>query len=471
MPTYMYKAMTKTGVVVRNKVEAASKQNLIKSLKNNNLVPISIEQMAYRSNKNTKKQKRNITDIQEIMKNVNTTQLVGNKKNTLSTKEKINLYFAKTEKITQRDIVVFTQNFYLLKKANFNNIHALNTIIESTENISFRGVLEDILAGVEAGENMYTTMEYYSNIFPYIYINMIKVGELSGSLTTSLEQAVKYLDDTENLNRKLRSILIPNIVQFVLLIVMLIVGTLFAIPAIQNVFDEIGTEEELPAITLWFSDFVDKAIQYWYIPVLILVAIAGLILFYINTPKGKYNFHYFKYKMPIFGELIFALDFSRLMKAMLLNLKNGMRIQESIEVSKNVVKNYVMLSIIETSINNILIGQSWIEPFEKSGLAKPMITEMLKIGMQTDLAEMMEKLVEYMEIDIDNIMTKIMKALPQVVYAIVGVVLSSINILRISCISTLCTSLYGKLLILSLWSIEVKRQKLRYNSQLFVVFF
>ena len=108
---------------------------------------------------------------------------------------------------------------------------------------------------------------------------------------------------------------------------------------------------------------------------------------------------------------------------MLLNLKNGMRIQESIEVSKNVVKNYVMLSIIETSINNILIGQSWIEPFEKSGLAKPMITEMLKIGMQTDLAEMMEKLVEYMEIDIDNIMTKIMKALPQVVYAIVGVVL------------------------------------------------
>ena len=423
MPTYMYKAMTKTGVVVRNRVEAASKQNLIKSLKSNNLVPISIEQMAYRSNKSTKKQKRNVTDIQEIMKNVNTTQLAGNKKKTLSTKEKINLYFARTEKITQRDIVVFTQNFYLLKKANFNNIHALNTIIESTENISFKGVLEDILAGVEAGENMYTTMEYYSNIFPYIYINMIKVGELSGSLTTSLEQAVKYLDDTEKLNKKLRSILIPNIVQFVLLIVMLIVGTLFAIPAIQNVFDEIGTEEELPAITLWFSDFVDKAIQYWYIPVIIIVAITGLILFYINTPKGKYNFHYFKYKMPIFGELIFALDFSRLMKAMLLNLQNGMRIQESIEVSKNVVKNYVMLSIIETAINNILIGQSWIEPFEKSGLAKPMITEMLKIGMQTDLAEMMEKLVEYMEIDIDNIMTKIMKALPQVVYAIVGVVL------------------------------------------------
>ena len=422
MPTYVYKAVTDKGVIVRNKVEATSRQNLIKSLKNSSLLPISIEQIKYNSLSKPKKKKKNVTDIQEIMKNVNTTQL-GTKKKTLTTKEKVNLYFAKTEKITQRDIVVFTQNFYLLKKANFNNIHALDTIIQSTENISFRGVLEDILAGVEAGEYMYTTMEYYSNIFPYIYINMIKVGELSGSLANSLEQAVKYLDETEALNKKLKSIFIPNIIQFALLLVMLIVGTLFAIPAIQGIFDELGTEEELPAITLWFQGFVNDVIEYWFIPTMILVAIVALIIFYINTPKGKYNFHYFKYKMPIFGELIFALDFSRLMKAMLLNLKNGMRIQEALEVSKNVVQNYVMLSIIETSINNILIGSSWIEPFEKSGLAKPMITEMLKIGMQTNLPEMMEKLVEYMQIDIDNIMTKIMKALPQIVYAIVGVVL------------------------------------------------
>ena len=422
MPTYIYRAMTKTGLIVRNRIEAPSKQNLLKTLKGNDLLPIDVEQIRY-VGKQQKKAKKNIANIEEIMKNVNTTNIGKSKPKQLSTKEKINLYFAKTEKITNRDIMIFTQNFYLLKKANFNNIHALDTIIQSTENISFRGVLEDILAGVEAGENMYTTMEYYSNIFPYIYVNMIKVGELSGSLTNSLEQAVKYLDESDALTRKLKSILIPNIIQFVLLLVMLFVGTLVAIPTIQGIFDELGSEEQLPAITLWFADVVDTLIAYWYIPVIILAAVAGSILFYINTPKGKYNFHYFKYKMPIFGELIFALDFSRFLKAMLLNLRNGMRIQDSIEVSKNVVKNYVMLSMIETSINNMLTGSSWIEPFEQSGLAKPMITEMLKIGMQTDLAEMMEKLVEYMQIDIDNIMNKIMKVLPQVVYAIVGVVL------------------------------------------------
>ena len=423
MPTYMYKAVTTKGVIVRNRVESASRLSLIKSLKNNNLIPISIEQLKYSSAKNNNKKKKNVTDIQEIMKNANTTQLSKEKNKTLTAKEKINLYFAKAEKITTRDLVIFTQDFYLLKKANFNNIHALSTIIESTENMSFKGILEDILAGVEAGENMYTTMEYYSNVFPYIYINMIKVGELSGSLENSLQQAVTYLDESTALTKKVKAILIPNIAMFTFLFVGLIVGTLVAIPSIQGIFDELGSQDTLPAYTIWFSNFLNSAMKVWYIPVILIIAAIVGTVFYVRTPKGKYNFDLFKYKMPIFGELIFALDFSRLLKAMLLNLKNGMRIQDSIEVSKNVIKNYVMLSIIETAINNIMIGQSWIEPFEKSGLASPMMTEMLRIGMQTDLTEMMDKLVEYMEIDIDNILEKIMKVLPQVVYSIVGVVL------------------------------------------------
>lgn len=204
---------------------------------------------------------------------------------------------------------------------------------------------------------------------------------------------------------------------------MLVVGTLVAVPAIQGVYDQVGSTDQINPITIWFSNFINGVIEYWYIPTAIIAAIVAAVLFYINTPKGKYNFHYFKYTMPIFGKLIYSLDFSRFIKAMMLNLDNGMRIQDALEVSKNVVSNYVFLSMVETAINNILIGQSWIEPFEKSGLSSTMITEMLKIGMQTDLSEMMEKLVEYMEIDINNILEKIMKVLPQIMYSIVGVVL------------------------------------------------
>lgn len=270
---------------------------------------------------------------------------------------------------------------------------------------------------------MYTTMEYYSNVFPFIYINMIKVGELSGSLTNSLQQAVKYLDETTTRNKKIKNILIPNVAQFIAILVLLIVGTLVVLPQIEDVFSTFNSSVGLPKITKDFMNFLDWLGIYWYIPVGFIAVIILSIIGYINTPKGKYNWHYFKYRAPVFGKLIWGIDFSRLMRAMLLNLQNGMRIQDALEVSKSVAKNYVMLSMVETAINNILIGSSWIEPFERSGLCSTMEIEMLKIGMQTDLSEMMEKLLEYMDMDIDNSLQKIMKVLPEISYSIVGILL------------------------------------------------
>ena len=423
MPVYSYRALTKNGQEVKNKVEDSNRISLIKKLKRNGLMPISITQLKTARERNSIHKRKNSSTIDEaVLKKVNSSDITA-KGRKITLKEKIQLYTMTTQKIKPRDVVVFTQNFYLLKKSNFNNIHALTTIIDGTENNTFRAILEEILAGVEAGENIYTVMEKYPSIFPYVYINIIRVGEQSGSLTQALEQAITYLDEANAMNKRIRSILVPNLLQFGGILIMLVLGTLIAIPQIQNVFDSVGTKEELPALTLWFKGVLDWTVAHWYVFVIVIASIITAVVSYIRTPKGRYNFHYFKYTMTIFGKLIYAMDFERLIRAILLNIQNGMRIQDALEVSKRVNKNYVMLSMIETSINNILIGQSWIEPFEKSGLSSPMITEMLKIGMQTDLAEMMQKLLEYMEIDIQNILEKIMKTLPQVVYGFVGVVL------------------------------------------------
>ena len=422
MPVYKYRAATRNGDVVENRVEMPNKYLLLRKLKQSELLPISIISINTRANKKVKKQKRNMETSNSILKQVRAEQNMKKlQENTFSTK--VTTFLNKGKRITKKDIKVFTQNLFLLKKANFNNIHALSTVLETVENQTLKAIIEDILLGVEAGENMYTTMEYYSSVFPPIYVNMIKVGELSGALTNALEQALQYLEDTEALNKKIKGVLLPNILQFVGLLILLVVGTVVSVPMLQGLLDQFGAKDALPAMTVNFSNFLSTLTKIWYIPVIIIAAIVGAIVWYVHTPKGKYRFHMFKYKMPIFGKLIYAIDFSRLCQSILLNLKNGMRIQEALETGKNVSNNLVMLSMIESAINNSVTGQSWIEPFEDSGLSTPMITEMLKIGMQTDLVEMMEKLVAYMQIDIDEIMQRIMKVLPQIVYLIVGAML------------------------------------------------
>lgn len=424
MPQYRYKAITKDGLIVRNKVESPSKQTLIRTLKSTDLTPIDVEQVAYSNvNSKTVAKKKNAVDIDEIMKTANSATINQGKNKKRSTYEKINMTLSTQQKIKDDDLKTFTENFYLLKKADFNNIHALSAILNSIENFTFRGVIEDILAGVEAGEYMYTTMEYYSNVFPYVYTNMIKVGELSGTLTQSLEQARKYLDSTSDVERKLKSILVPNILQLIGLLALLIGGTMWVVPNIQGIYDSVGSNQTLPGITLAFANFLALLKSYWYIPCTIIAGLVVGFFMYINTPKGRYNFDYFKYTMPIFGKLNFRIDFSRLMKAMALNLENGMRIQESLDICRDVNNNFVMKALIENSINNILVGNSWIEPFENSGLASGMTIEMLKVGMQTNLTEMMHKLLEYIELEINQTMNRVMSVLPQVVYGIVGILL------------------------------------------------
>lgn len=280
-----------------------------------------------------------------------------------------------------------------------------------------------MLTAVESGEFLYTAMEKHPKIFPFIVTNMIKVGEMSGSLVDALEQAIVYITDDAEIKRKVRKTILPNVSMFFGILGLLIISTLVAIPQIQKIFDSIGSKESLPKATLQFQAFLEWFGGVWYIFVAIFIGLIVAFLSFKKTPRGRYKVDGWKYKMPVFGKLIYALDYSKLMRALVLNLKSGLRIQDALEISRNIIDNVVMVSLIEQAINQIYNGKSWIEPFEKSGLGTAMYTEMIKIGMETNLVEMIENLLEFIELDIDVQLEKIMKVLPEITYIFVGIVL------------------------------------------------
>ena len=199
-----------------------------------------------------------------------------------------------------RDIIIFLQNLLVLKEANFNNIDALNMIIKSTESKRLKSILHETLLGIEAGEYMYETMERYPKIFPFIVTNIIKVGELSGTMVEAVKQSIEYIESSDAIRKRVRKIVLPNVAMFVGILAMLIICTLVAIPQIQNVFDSIGSKDKLPEVTLAFANFLNLTINYWYVPTIAIIAIVSVVTSYFSTPKGKYQWDMFKYKMPIF---------------------------------------------------------------------------------------------------------------------------------------------------------------------------
>ena len=189
MPKFEYKALTQHGQITKNVVVDTSKSACIKKIKRAGMTPISVKQVVeinFSKSKQELDQRRNLKSKEQLRQEKEVvSRLTKRRTQNDDFSKKLNSainFPTFSNKITQRDVRIFTQDFYLLKKANFNNIHALHTVISNTENPHLKSILEDVLAGVEAGEFMYTTLEYYSTVFPYIYINMIKVGELSGTL-------------------------------------------------------------------------------------------------------------------------------------------------------------------------------------------------------------------------------------------------------------------------------------------------
>ncbi len=400
-----------------------SEINVMKRLKASGLTPISVRKAKGLFANQGQADKRNQVTAIAVTKLREKQEREKNKKQGL--KKDVEIPFLKNLSggVKTEDVMAFTQNFHLLKRAGFNNVRALTTILENTDNPALQDIIADILNGIEAGEYIYTTMEHYPKVFPRLYVSIVKVGEMSDSLSESLLQALSSLEDSKTMKRQVKKAVTQPIIMIVALILMTIVAVVWGLPVMENLYTELGVEDQIPAATLAVSNFMKMVAKYWYVSVGILAGIVIGFITWINTPSGRFLMDKFKYTVPIFGQLMIRLDLQKFLRAMQLNLENNAKLDDSMEVSKSVVKNNMFLAMVEAAQSNLSQGLSWVEPFEAYKFMPTMILEMLKIGMETDIKMMMGKITEYISDDIEITMDRIMAVIPQVSMAIAGVVL------------------------------------------------
>lgn len=423
MPSYKYRVIFEDGKIGHGKIMALNKSHAMESLKKDNIQPIAIKKLPDKNNKKINSTKNEKTKLnQNINININKSKKkVDITKMTIEELKQMRSH--PFSKITTKDIIVFVNNLYILKKARFNNIQALRIIYEQVEKPKFKDIIEDIIIGVESGEKMNVVMQNYPNVFPPMFVNFVKVGEDSGNLDTALLYARDYMENSNKLKKQVRSAVIPKIIQFFGIIALMFILVIVGVPIIEEVYAMFDSTSKIPKATLVTLDIANWVMAHWYIPVGILIVIVAAFLFVINTPKGRYKWDKFKLTCPVVGPLLNNITVHKFFQAMLLNLKNGMRIQESLDVSKNVTDNYYFLSAIEYAKVNVIAGNSWLEPFEENKIFKPMVSQMVGIGMQTELSTMMDKVNEYIQMEINESLERFRKVLPEITYSFVGAAL------------------------------------------------
>lgn len=334
-----------------------------------------------------------------------------------------------------RDLSVFCRQFVSMTRAGVSILEALKMLSEQTENKQLKKAVEGVRVSVEKGETLARSIKEYPKVFPELMVNMVAAGESSGSIDIAMERmAVQF--EKANKTRALvkKAMMYPIIVCFVAIAVV-IVMLVVVIPNYADMFKELGTD--LPGITKAVQAASNFIINYWYILVPVIIAIAIAMQMFAKTDMGKHVFHGIQLKVPALKNLKTKQASSQMARTMSTLLAAGVPLIEAVEIVGNTMDNVYFREAMDTCKNEIIIGQPLSRPLEEAGLFPPMVYHMVRIGEESgNTEEMLNKLADYYDEEVEMAVQTLMAAMEPLIIVVLAVI---VGVLIAACMAPMLT--------------------------------
>ncbi len=303
-------------------------------------------------------------------------------------------------KVSLDDLVMFSRQMYSLTRAGVPIIRAMAGLAETTKSIRLRRVLGAIAENLESGRSIGDSLRQHPDVFPSIYVSIIQVGENSGRLDESFLQISRHLElEKESRDRVKAALRYPMFVMVAMAVALAIIN-MFVIPAFSRVFKSFHTQLPLPTrILLATSEF---SVNYWWLILLVVVALVGGFMWYIRTEGGEYRWDRFKLRIPIVGSIINRATLARFCRSFAMGMRSGVPLVQSLTVVSRATDNAYVASKIVMMRNGIERGESLTRTAATTGLFTPLVMQMLSVGEETgQVDDMMQEVAEYYEREVD----------------------------------------------------------------------
>src|SRR5438309_1231198 len=195
-------------------------------------------------------------------------------------------YFPSLFHISQADIILFTRQLATFVGAGVPMSRALGVIAEETASPLFKRVILAVLDDLERGQNLSDALVKHPKVFGSLYIDLVRVAELTGNLELTLKELAGYLRRDLNTVRRVRSAMIYPAVILVVATGVVIILVFFALPAFTKIFAEFRVE--LPLSTRILIGIVDFTRQWGLAIGAGVLAIIGAIALALQTKRGVY---------------------------------------------------------------------------------------------------------------------------------------------------------------------------------------
>ena len=317
--------------------------------------------------------------------------------------------------------IIFARNLGLMINAGLPLAKGLDILQKQVSNKRLKEIIESLEGEIRKGNPLSDACAEYPDVFPKLFVSMVKAGEESGKLSESLQIIANQMDGSYKLKEKVKGAMIYPAVIISVMIIIGVLMLIYVVPGITATFKDLNVE--LPFFTkvlIGTSDFLKNNILLTLLG--LIVVIAG-ISFFLRTKIGKRTYDFVALNLPVVGLIVKETNSARITRTISSLLSSGVPYAESISITRDVVQNSYFKDILTTAISTVEKGGTISSVFmQNTKLAPIFVAEMMVVGEETGrLPALLMEVAEFYEDSVDQKTKNMSTIIEPVLMVIIGV--------------------------------------------------
>ena len=327
-----------------------------------------------------------------------------------------NLFF----RIPLREKILFTKNLALTLKSGVSLIDGLRLLRRQARSKTLQKILDSLIKDAEGGLFLSAGLEKFKGVFGDLFVNIIKIAEVSGTLPENLIYLGGELEKQSSLRKKVKGALVYPVIILIATVVIAVAMVVFVFPKILPLFE--GANMELPFTTRMLIA-VSTLVSHYGVWLLVgaILAVIGFRLVLRILPVRLF-YHRFLLFVPILGRSMMNYNMANFARTLGLLLRSGVKIIEALTIVSTTTTNLVYRREFRNAAERIRTGDFFSKYLgERPRFFPPLLMNMIEVGENTgNLTENLSYLGEYYENEVDDFVKNLSSILEPVLLLFMG---------------------------------------------------
>ena len=299
-------------------------------------------------------------------------------------------------RVRGRDLLVMTQELSALVSSGLPLDRSLATLAELADKAELKRVLSEVLHAVQGGKSLAEALGQHPRVFPPLYVNMVRAGEVGGFLEQVLQRLSEYLESAQQLRDDVRAALTYPVLLTCAMGVSMLILLVYVLPKFSALFADVGRALPLQArLILGVSTAVRG---YWWALIGAVGLVVGGVRYSIRTPRGRYGWDQWKLRLLLVGPMLRKMEVARLARTLGTLLKSGVPMLQALGTVKEIVGNQVLARALGEVEVGVREGAGIAEPLALTGVFPPLAVQMIAVGEETGrLDELLLRVAEHFD--------------------------------------------------------------------------